>query len=310
MKLINIFKVETKNRVFGLDILRFIAIILVMLTHLIESLRPSSITKIYHHYLSFDGVSVFFVLSGFLIGNILIKDFLKNDINLRLILNFWKRRWYRTLPTYYLVMILVLLYQYLVNDIDITINDVLRRLFFIQNFYKQDDGFYKKFPESWSLAIEEWFYILIPLIIFLVVLLFKSKNINKIMSIVALIVLGGVTLYRGYCEFYLEQKINTHILIYRIDSIMYGVIGALLYTFNREIWVKIKWYSVVLSILILLLNRLYFSDIQTFSLMMDSMFILCLLPLFSQIEKNGGGEECVCIFNNSYFYDILFNVFT
>jgi len=66
------FNIEiSKNRVFGLDLLRFIAIFMVLLGHSLimvpEHLRPSVYPYI------FDGVAIFFVLSGFLIGGILIK---------------------------------------------------------------------------------------------------------------------------------------------------------------------------------------------------------------------------------------------
>ena len=59
------------HRIFGLDILRAFAIIFVMLDHGQQILPP--IFREICSFISFDGVSIFFVLSGFLIGGILIK---------------------------------------------------------------------------------------------------------------------------------------------------------------------------------------------------------------------------------------------
>ena len=95
------------NRVYGLDILRAMAIIFVMLVHG-KAYFPESIQKL-HTYIQFDGVSIFFVLSGFLIGGILIKLFETKKINWNLMMHFWIRRWYRTLPNYFLVLILIIL---------------------------------------------------------------------------------------------------------------------------------------------------------------------------------------------------------
>ena len=91
--------VNKKNRVFGLDLLRSIAIILVLILHsefIIRKLYPD------FHIVFVDGVDLFFVLSGFLIGGILIKDF--NEKKKFNIFKFWSKRWLRTLPNYYLLL--------------------------------------------------------------------------------------------------------------------------------------------------------------------------------------------------------------
>jgi peptidoglycan/LPS O-acetylase OafA/YrhL len=57
----------------------------------------------------FDGVDLFFVLSGFLIGGILIKIFDSDDWDLDAIFHFWSRRWLRTIPAYFFVLLINLL---------------------------------------------------------------------------------------------------------------------------------------------------------------------------------------------------------
>ena len=72
MKLANIFRIDfDQNRVFELDILRMVAILLVVIAHSL-SFMPSGISKLIDRFL-LDGVGIFFVLSGFLIGKILIR---------------------------------------------------------------------------------------------------------------------------------------------------------------------------------------------------------------------------------------------
>ena len=75
-----------------------------------------------------DGVELFFVLSGFLIGNIILKG---NFKTLNEIYFFWVKRWSRTIPNYYLFIIINLLFSALIfNDIN---NFNIKYLFFFQN---------------------------------------------------------------------------------------------------------------------------------------------------------------------------------
>ena len=93
----------SNSRVFGLDILRALAILFVVLEHgnLLLPLQISSVI----HFVIFDGVTLFFVLSGFLIGGILLKTLNKQDHTPKTIFNFWKRRWFRILPNYFLILV-------------------------------------------------------------------------------------------------------------------------------------------------------------------------------------------------------------
>jgi peptidoglycan/LPS O-acetylase OafA/YrhL len=94
------------NCVFGLDIFRAIAIIYVVLGYGGCFLNNTFLSAFpYIHMV--DGVEWFFVLSDFLISNILLKTINqtpeKRDwANL---FYFWKRRWFRTLPNYYLILL-------------------------------------------------------------------------------------------------------------------------------------------------------------------------------------------------------------
>ena len=95
-KILQLFKLDlSQNRVFGLDILRFVAIFMVLLGHSMLFV-PADIKPMFKQFL-LDGVSIFFVLSGFLIGGILIKQLNREKPTFYGLLDFWKRRWMRYL---------------------------------------------------------------------------------------------------------------------------------------------------------------------------------------------------------------------
>ncbi|MEM1002632.1 MAG: acyltransferase family protein, partial [Bacteroidota bacterium] len=98
--------IDYNTRIFGLDILRALAISLVVLSHLfwITSKSTGVISEIMS-LAGVIGVEIFFVLSGFLIGRIMYGFFVKQAFSFKDVINFWKRRWFRTLPNYYLILI-------------------------------------------------------------------------------------------------------------------------------------------------------------------------------------------------------------
>ena len=91
------------NRVFGLDLLRAYAILCVVYGHS-YFLTSRTIPEEIFFIPVFDGVTLFFVLSGFLIGRILIRTITNRDFNANMLAEFWIRRWFRTLPNYMLVL--------------------------------------------------------------------------------------------------------------------------------------------------------------------------------------------------------------
>jgi len=81
MPLFNNFKLQIpENRIYGLDILRAMAILFVLNIHSAHFFSPTSLIFKILTPLNLDGVTLFFVLSGFLIGGILISQFEKDSI--------------------------------------------------------------------------------------------------------------------------------------------------------------------------------------------------------------------------------------
>src|SRR6476620_5473362 len=99
------------QRNFGLDLFRCLAINMVLWSHVVnfyyDKLNPFIANNIMlaAHW----GVQLFFVLSGFLIGGILLKEVTQKKFNSKSLINFWKRRWLRTLPNYYLFLIIFII---------------------------------------------------------------------------------------------------------------------------------------------------------------------------------------------------------
>ncbi len=134
----------TLKRIYGLDILRSLAILSVLIPHS-SRLLPESIDKKIQLY-SLDGVSLFFVLSGFLIGLILLKKVDTTNFNFYELRNFWLRRWFRTLPAFYVTMV-ILFTCYYFNDSLPNTRTIIQFLTFSQSLFKDTTTFYR---EAWN----------------------------------------------------------------------------------------------------------------------------------------------------------------
>ncbi|GAB2565957.1 acyltransferase family protein [Spirosoma areae] len=234
--LTNLFSLNTTTtkRVFGLDIMRAAAILLVVDAHATIALGNYYSGAFYHHFLP-DGVELFFVLSGFLIGGILIRSYEKKGrFDWSLLLNFWTRRWFRTLPNYYLVLTALIMFALLrawrsglpnaLPDAGVLVNYYL----FLQNFAHYIPDF---FTETWSLAIEEWSYISLPLVLwFLHSLLAGRVSRQQIVLFTVLFIIIGTNLYRLTSAIQIpiiEGELGYRgIVLTRLDAISYGVLAA------------------------------------------------------------------------------------
>jgi len=90
-------------RVFGLDLVRAVAVLAVLFAHGCDLLGPAFSAPRTAQAFAVGGVELFFVLSGVLIGGIII-DGVRRDV--RWVANFWTRRWLRTLPNSFVFLAL------------------------------------------------------------------------------------------------------------------------------------------------------------------------------------------------------------
>lgn len=138
-------------RIVNLDLFRAIAILFVIFFHTTQMYAGENINPYFYTWGKF-GVEFFFVLSGFLVGGLFYKQTVK--VNL---LRFWMLRFFRTYPPYIIALLLSYLAVFHTRNAHFNIG----YLFFIQNFYTT----IPYFKVSWSLCIEEHFYLAFPLII-------------------------------------------------------------------------------------------------------------------------------------------------
>lgn len=290
------------NRVFGLDFLRSIAIGLVVMSHATLLAFPNSISPLFTaiKILGAVGVDLFFVLSGFLIGGILLKQIELRKTSSKDLFHFWKRRWYRTLPNYFLILFInVLIFLFLGKDLPKIIGLYIP---FLQNFSTPHPDF---FTEAWSLSIEEYAYLLLPFLLFLSFKLSKNSNKEKIFLWVTLLSVLGLTFLKVL--YYFTAEINSlhdwsssfrKVVIYRVDSIYIGFLVVYLVRKYPEIKEKFKLQLLILGLLIFILIHLiiYFFNLMpetnlgfyVFVYLQTVILSLALLfPYFSTLNYSG-----------------------
>ena len=293
----NFFKVQfNKDRIYGLDILRALAILFVVIGHGTNYL-PQKLKGISDFFV-FDGVSIFFVLSGFLIGGIIIKVLEKNKATIKTLFNFWIRRWFRTLPNYYMLIFLLLMFlPYIFYGGMSNPFRKMEYLFFLQNLNKPHPTF---FPEAWSLCVEEWFYLIVPIIIFFLVGCVKI-SVKKAVFISAIFIMVTSMIFRyiKYTNIPINSiddwDINIRKQVFtRLDSNMFGLVGAFISFYYKEAWKKHKNLLFIIGIIILIVHRYIYLAVGMgvymciFSFSLVSLGVLLILPFLSEYKKGTG----------------------
>lgn len=230
---------EFENRNFGLDLLRCIAVFAVLITHGFTAFIDHGQLRTATYYLATYGVDLFFVLSGFLIGSIIIKiNNRPEKTTFKLIINFWIRRWFRTLPNYYLFLLVYLLFN-LRYGVYIPFSKLPLYILFLQNVFNEPPAFY---VISWSLTIEEWFYLLFPIVLLLVQYFVIKKKFNIIMLTIIFFIIACLTLRIAVSIFsHRHWEGATRMLMpVRLDSIAFGVLAAVLKFYKINIWENYK----------------------------------------------------------------------
>jgi peptidoglycan/LPS O-acetylase OafA/YrhL len=230
------------NKYPSLNGLRAISILLVIFYHLQIKYHILSPDIINYFPLLVDGqlgVNIFFVISGFLITSLLLREESSNTkISLK---HFYIRRTLRIFPAYYFLLLAYFIisrfgYIYISN------RSWLTALTYTKYFNWRMDWYT---AHAWSLSIEEHFYLIWPLI-FLV-----AKKSRKIF-IYAIIPI--VPLFRLYFYYHPISWVNDLTIFYRFDAIAFGCLFALhqkrLLRHVSNYW---NLYFIVVCILLLLL---------------------------------------------------------
>ena len=255
----------------SIDSLRALAVLAVIIYHVDVNYLPGG----------FLGVDLFFVLSGYLISSLIIKEYRKTgSLNLY---NFYIRRARRLLPAVYFMITVGLVIMVLFNEVLLRKShlDAIFGYIYSSNwwyiFHKLDyfDSFgaQSPFKHLWSLAIEEQFYMIFPLLFLLVNRKKKSKDGTYKLNKNFLYVVLGLILVSLIAHILLFDINNISRIYFGTDtrafSLLVGVVGAILYPMER-LHAKVTpqqnmIYSVVslVSIATLITVMIYTSEYNT-----------------------------------------------
>lgn len=206
------------TRYQSLDFLRAIAIALVILAHAVLSYgAPEYLAPL---QLGGTGVDLFFVLSGWLLGGQLFKEVnSSHTVNMK---KFWVRRWMRTLPAYYAILLLSVAQRYLTKD---DVEFPWPYFVFLQNYFFPLEFF----TISWSLCVEEQFYLAIaPLVAFS---RYLSKNTTTCLLLLFMLLPAAFRAAGWY-----DVIEETHV---RFDGCVCGVLLAQLRHQQPQFWSRL-----------------------------------------------------------------------
>ena len=223
-----------------LDLLRGIAVLAVMLCH-------------YPCFRWFDsgsaGVDLFFVLSGFLISGLLFSEW--NQSGTITLSRFFVRRGFKIYPSFYFLILTSLPLFLVAPEIG---EHPFRRLaaepLFLQDYLPPIWG------HTWSLAVEEQFYLLLPLLLVLMTKLNPRRPFAVIPFISVLLVIGCLALrIARHPAGALDVRFAFH---YRADALFAGVALGYLFHFRNETFRAIsRWWLLPLTLLALLPQLVY-----------------------------------------------------
>ncbi|MCC6702305.1 MAG: acyltransferase [Fluviicola sp.] len=209
-----------------IDGLRTVAVIAVILFHLNSNILIGG----------YYGVDVFFVISGYLITGILTKSILKGNFSM---LNFWIKRVKRLIPLLLVVIICTIVFSsfFLFKPtFSESLRDVFPAIFSYFNFHAYFNfGDYwgptaenSLFLHTWSLAIEEQFYLIYPFFLFIIHKIFK--NFLNTLILVTLISLGLFLYYSN-----VNSQLAFYMLPFRMWELSLGGVIACITTQNSHL---------------------------------------------------------------------------
>ena len=228
---------EDQNmRNLGLDLLRIIAVLLVLGRHLQLPDAPHSLLLAWQTG-GWVGVDLFFVLSGFLVSGLLFKEYQRDQsVDLK---RFLIRRGFKIYPAFYAMIGVTILVRLGLGE-KMPVRRIAGELLFFQNYL---GGLWN---HTWSLAVEEHFYIGVAILVFCLLRRQRQRVDDSdpfryipaifyaIASLCLLLRITTLFVFESYS--YKWFLFSTHV---RIDSLMFGVFLSYLWSF-RKLEEKIK----------------------------------------------------------------------
>ena len=233
----------TSVRFHGLDTLRSLAILAVIIFHLWgfggEGTLPDWLIPVAKF--GWMGVDLFFVLSGYLIGSQLLKPYAAGERPG--LWSFYRNRAYRILPTFLAVLALYLAVPWWAEDHSLA--PLWEYLTFTFNLFV-DYGQFQGFSHVWSLCVEEHFYLLLPMI---AIAMMRKPSARKTAALVSGIAVFGIAIRWLMLADVLRpamQRDGSFGMLYieriyyptysRLDGLLAGVVLATIRVFRPAWW--------------------------------------------------------------------------
>lgn len=233
-----------------IDGLRAIAVISVIIYHLNENWLSGG----------FLGVDIFFVISGFLITGIIITEIQQNSFSLK---QFYTRRIKRIYPAFITVMALVSFIAsaiFIYNDFNKLRKTIELAIAFLSNFYLGlTQGYFDLSANEnpvlhiWSLAVEEQYYLIFPLILILAYKKFREVKVLFIITLILFFILLATSFVSA--NFYkevLHQPNIYYLSNLRFPELLVGSLLAIYHNLSNKVQLS-KQISNILAILSTLL---------------------------------------------------------
>ena len=259
-------KTEIDKHFYGLDLLRGISGYGVAICHFYAFIYKNEFLE----YLSFIFVEFFFVLSGFVLFPQLLK-ILENKKNL---LIFYKRRWLRTLPLFFICLIIISM----MFEKFLTL-DFFKYFFFLQDIIP-DFLEVKYYPVVWSLSIEEFFYLIFPIF-----LLFVNKEnlLQKCLYLLLFLIFIKIFFVSYFDSYFIRTG-----TLFRFDAILLGFLMRYVYLkFDLK---QSIFFSIIFIYLYVFLQDFILSNkdlliIKLSFILFLQLFSAIILVLFLKIEN-------------------------
>ncbi|WP_081452441.1 acyltransferase family protein [Verrucomicrobium spinosum] len=208
----------------GLDILRCLAVVLVLGSHF--PVCPEETSRPVHHVTQmlrtggWVGVDLFFVLSGFLVSGLIFAEWHKTG-SVRVV-RFMVRRSFKIIPSLYCLVVVTVVVQHLSGGV-VPWKGVAGELLFLQNYY------HRLWQHTWSLAVEEHFYTLVALVAAWCLWKRKPWHNGKALSASLLAVCAiclGVRIYNASLHPEFAEYLHLYKTHLRLDTLAFGVLIA------------------------------------------------------------------------------------
>jgi peptidoglycan/LPS O-acetylase OafA/YrhL len=254
----------------SLDGFRGVSILLVVIGHTCARIESRWLQFFFNGSL---GVYVFFVISGFLITTLLLKERIKTGtISMR---NFYIRRFLRIFPVAYLYLLVLAILNYLLN-LHIPMLAFTGAILYIMNFEYFQVNWYTH--HYWSLSIEEQFYLIFPSIL--------KKNLRFYAWLLpVLLVTIPVAIFICRKNDYLLHSYFydfVHFLL-KFDGILTGSFFAILYFKKLIPMAWIMKYKIPLNFVLILLTMIIHNNSQLEAINHLSPFFIAII-IISNLE--------------------------